>query len=107
MKTSREKKGESRHGKHDPDSVLLGMHAKPELKALAHLVLAKDNQCKDISDVIRRGIEELAIRNKIMDKTGIKPEYIHERDLIAAMIRDSKKQNQKKAKERSEAGKDR
>ena len=51
-------------GKHNPDNVLLGIHATPEVKALAGLVA--DNRGSNITDTLLDGLFMLAEQAGIM-----------------------------------------
>lgn len=81
-------------GKHNPDSVLMGIHTKPEIKALAGLVA--DLMHSTITDVILDGVMILAERVGITRGGKVVPEYEDEIKLRAEQVRANKKERQSK-----------
>lgn len=63
----------TRHGKHRDGNVLLGAMVEPRKKAIAIVtaaVLAGDGKKLNQSDIIWRGIENLAIGAGVLDGNG-------------------------------------
>ncbi len=81
-------------GKHNPDNVLLGIHATPEVKALAGLVA--DNRGSNITDTLLDGLFMLAEQAGIMRGGKVLPQYTDEIRLRAAQVRAAKKERQAK-----------
>lgn len=75
----------NRHGKHHPDKVQFGGVVWPEFKAVARLV-AEKRGCS-ITDIIRRGVEDLATSDGILWNGEVTPEYREEAMRIAKSIR--------------------
>ena len=88
MKTTSETKRESRHGKHNPDSVLLGAHVTPEQKALAQITSA--DMGTDVSSLIIEGVRYYATKRGILKNGDVVQKF---RDLLvstADVIRDER-----------------
>lgn len=81
-------------GKHNPDNVLLGIHATPEVKALAGLVA--DHRGSNITDTLLDGLFMLAEQAGIMSGGKVLPQYTDEIRLRAAQVRAAKKERQAK-----------
>lgn len=75
----------NRHGKHDPDKVLLGGYVTPEFKALAQLV-ANTRKC-NVHEILQEGVYTLATISGIMKDGKILPEYQIAIDALADIIR--------------------
>ena len=84
----------SRHGRHDPDKVLLGCFATPEQKALA-LIVANASRC-DLTRLLLDGIKYHATACGIMENGKVRPEYELEVEAVAARIREGKRTRQKR-----------
>ena len=69
----------SRHGKHKDGNVLLGAMVEPRKKAIAIVtasVLAGDGKPISQSDIVWRGIENLAIGAGVLDSSGdVTPDF--------------------------------
>lgn len=81
-------------GKHNPDSVLLGIHTTPEIKALAGLVAELTHNT--ITDVVLDGLMIQAERAGVTRGGKVVPEYVDEIKLRAAQVRAAKKERQSK-----------
>ncbi|MBR0198387.1 MAG: hypothetical protein IJQ34_09680 [Kiritimatiellae bacterium] len=81
-------------GKHNPDNVLLGVHATPETKALAGLVADINNS--NITDTLLDGLMIMAERAGVVRNNKVLPEYKDEINLRAAQVRAAKKERQNK-----------
>ncbi len=79
-------------GKHNPDNVLLGVHATPEIKALAGLVA--DTVDSSITDVLLDGLMLMAENAGIASGGKVLPQYKDEIILRAAQVRAAKKERQ-------------
>jgi len=79
-------------GKHNPDNVLLGVHATPEIKALAGLVA--DITGSNITDTLLDGLMLMAERAGVMRGGKVLPQYKDEITLRAAQVRMAKKERQ-------------
>lgn len=75
----------NRHGKHDPDKVLLGGYVTPEFKALAQLV-ANVRKC-NVFEILQDGVFTLATVEGIMKDGKINPEYQSAVNALADIIR--------------------
>lgn len=82
-------------GQHNPDEVLLGIHAMPETKALAGLVAEVTG--RTITDVLLDGLMREAFAAGITDKNDkVRSEFRDEIILKAAQVRAAKKVRQSK-----------
>ena len=82
-------------GKHNPDSVLLGIHTSPEVKALAGLVAEMTGS--NITDTILDGLFRTAYENGITTRDGkVSPRYRDDIILRAGQVRAAKKERQGK-----------
>lgn len=93
--------GKKISGDHNPDEVLLGVHAMPETKALAGLVAERTG--RTITDVMLDGLMHEAYRAGIVDvdepvKAKVKKEFRDEIILKAAQVRAAKKARQSRTK---------
>lgn len=89
MKRKRGRKGVlgARHGRHDPDKVLVGGFFKPEVKALLQLTAAACDE--DTCATIQRGILQVATAHGIVKNGRVADEYADEHRALAATIRDN------------------
>lgn len=92
MKSIRSGNKESRHGKHAPDNVILGMFVKPEVKALA-MIVAGMKGC-DVSALLIDGINYHAAEQGVMRDGQILPEFELEIRAVAARLRENKRKKQ-------------
>lgn len=82
-------------GQHNPDEVLLGIHAMPETKALAGLVAEVTG--RTITDVLLDGLMCEAFAAGITDNNDkVRSEFRDEIILKAAQVRAAKKVRQSK-----------
>lgn len=87
--------GKKISGNHNPDEVLLGIHAMPETKALAGLVAEKTG--RTITDVLLDGLMREALAAGITDDNDkVRSEFRDEIILKAAQVRAAKKARQSK-----------
>ena len=75
----------NRHGKHDPDKVLLGGYVTPEFKALAQLV-ASMRKC-NVHELLREGVYTLATAMGVMKDGNVTPQYKASIEAMAEIIR--------------------
>ena len=89
-KTNRKK---AKHGGHNPDNVLLGLHVTPEWKAIAKLTALMLEQ--DVTTVMLDGLKGKAAALGILDKQGkVAPAYIDEIEALAHTVRCNKIERQ-------------
>jgi len=81
-------------GKHNPDNVLLGVHATPEIKALAGLVAEINNS--NITDTLLDGLMHMAEQAGVVRGGKVLPQWKDEITLRAAQVRAAKKERQAK-----------
>ena len=86
-------KQQNRHGKHDPDKVLLGGYVTPEFKALAQLV-ASMKMCNTF-ELLQEGVYTAATSLGIMKNGAIVSTYRPAVDALAEVIR-TKRNNKRK-----------
>ena len=79
-------------GKHNPDNVLLGVHATPEIKALAGLVAELNGS--NITDTLLDGLMVMAERAGVVRGGKVLPQFRDEITLRAAQVRAAKKERQ-------------
>lgn len=79
-------------GKHNPDNVLLGIHATPEIKALAGLVAELNGS--NITDTLLDGLMVMAERAGVVRGGKVLPQFKDEITLRAAQVRAAKKERQ-------------
>ncbi len=79
-------------GKHNPDNVLLGVHATPEIKALAGLVAEITGS--NITDTLLDGLMIMAEKAGVVRGGKVLPQYKDEITLRAAQVRAAKKERQ-------------
>ena len=88
------KKLKAKHGGHNPDNVLLGIHVTPEQKAIAQLTANKIGN--DVSTVMLNGLWAQSSRLGITDLTGnVTPEYESQIKAAAQRVREKKIERQK------------
>ena len=87
----------NRHGKHDPDKVLLGGYVTPEFKALAQLVSSM-KMCS-VHELLQDGVFTIAISLGVMKNGAIVSAYRPAIDAMAEIIR--AKRNEKRNEKRS------
>ena len=75
----------TRHGKHDPDKVLLGGYVTPEFKALAQLI-ASMRKC-NVHELLQEGVYTLATSMGVMKDGEIIPEFKEAITAMADIIR--------------------
>jgi len=91
------KKQKAKHGGHNPDNVLLGLHVTPEHKAVAKLTSLL-SKC-DVTTLMLGGLFERSAYFGITDKDGnVTPEYKEEIELLAHRVRTNKKERQNNGK---------
>lgn len=83
----------NRHGKHDPDKVLLGGYVTPEFKALAQLV-ASMKMCNTL-ELFQEGVYTIATSLGVMKNGAIVSMYRPAIDALAEVIR-TKRNNKRK-----------
>lgn len=83
----------NRHGKHDPDKVLLGGYVTPEFKALAQLV-ASMKMC-NTHELLQEGVYTIATNLGVMKNGAIVSAYRPAIDAMAEVIR-TKRNNKRK-----------
>ncbi len=79
-------------GKHNPDNVLLGIHATPEIKALAGLVAEITGS--NITDTLLDGLMLMAENAGVTSGGKVLPQFKDEIKLRAAQVRAAKKERQ-------------
>lgn len=85
------------HGGHDPDSVLLGLHVSPELKAVAKLT-AMRMDC-DVTTLMIDSLRAAARKCGILlDDGKVAPEWRDEVEMLARFVRARKIERQKNGK---------
>ena len=90
MITTRKK---AKHGGHNPDSVLLGLHVSPEWKAIAKLTALMLEQ--DVTPVMLDGLKAKAAALGILDKHGnVAPASVDEVKALANTVRCKKIERQ-------------
>lgn len=80
-------------GKHNPDNVLLGIHASPETKALAGLVASLRGET--ITDALLEGLHILAECVGVEKDGKVVPRWRDEIAARAQAVRSAKKSRQK------------
>ena len=91
------RKQKAKHGGHNPDNVLLGLHVSPEAKAVAKLTAMLD-EC-DVTTLLLRGLWARASAHGITDMNGnVTPEYKQEVEMLAHKVRTTKKERQNNGK---------
>lgn len=87
----------ARHGGHDPDKVLLGLHVTPEWKAIAKLTANRME--RDVSALMIDGLKGYAKACGILDSNyKVTPAWADEIEAVAAMIRAKKTERQNNGK---------
>lgn len=76
---------DNRHGKHNPDKVLLGGYVTPEFKALAQLV-ASMKMCS-VHELLQEGVYTMATSLGVMKDGAIVPAYRPAVNAMAEIIR--------------------
>lgn len=83
----------AKHGGHNPDNVLLGLHVSPEWKAIAKLTAAMLEV--DVTTVMLDGLKGKALALGIIDKKGkVALDYVDEVKSLAHIIRCKKTERQ-------------
>lgn len=83
----------NRHGKHDPDKVLLGGYVTPEFKALAQLV-ASMKMC-NTHELLQEGVYTLATSLGVMKGGAIVATYRPAIEAMAEVIRTKRNSKRK------------
>lgn len=87
------KRQKAKHGGHNPDNVLLGLHVTPEQKAIAKLTATLD-KC-DVTTLMLRGLWARSSVRGITDINGnVTPEFKDEIEMLAHTVRANKKERQ-------------
>ena len=86
-------KQKAKHGGHNPDNVLLGLHVPPEHKAIAKLTAMMSQQ--DVTSLMLNGLWAISSSFGITDKDGnVTPDYEEEIKMLAHEVRTNKKERQ-------------
>lgn len=90
-------KKKAKHGGHNPDNVLLGLHVTPEQKAIAQLTASKSGE--DVTTMMLNGLWAKASAFGITDLRGnVTPEYQLIIKAAAQRVREKKLERQNNGK---------